>query len=352
MSLRTRGDDADVVAFKRMSRTPARTPVAAAPKVHVDMRWRGDHGIGRYAREVLRRLDVAWRPLELNGNPASPGGSLKSLPRQAREALIYSPGYNSLVRARRQLVTVHDLIHLRAHGPSAVKYHAYYDGVLRPRLRRDGVVITVSESSSRAIAEWLHDDRVRIVNAGNGCSAAFRPDGPVMAHDEPYALYVGNLRAHKNVDVIFEALATLRDVRLKMVVPRAAVGEASTLADTYGIAGRVSVLTELSDEDLAAAYRGAAVTLAPSRYEGFGLSALESIRCGTPVIHWAGCASVSDTVGGRGIATHSPTSAAEWADGIQQLARSGQRVEPPPADKYSWDKTAAIVSDTIRSMAA
>lgn len=355
MSLRTRADDAQAERGARASLAPdwpAPGSFTTRLNVHVDMRWRGNHGIGRYAQEVLPRLDIAWRPLALGGDPASPTGSMGAVPRHARRGLVYSPGYNSLLRARHQLVTVHDLIHLRGHGPGAIKYHAYYDGVLRPRLRRDRVVITVSETSRRAIAAWLNDDRVTIINAGIGCSPVFSVRGPVETDDEPYVLYVGNLRAHKNVDVVLEAFATLRGVRLRMVVPARDVDQARAKASAYGIRDRVTVFSNLSDERLASIYRGAAATLIPSRYEGFGLSALESICCGTPVIHWAGCEAVTDTVQHRGIAVQSADSPREWADGIQQLVRSATRVNPPVDGQFSWDATASIVSDAIRAMAA
>lgn len=324
----------------------------ASLEAFVDMRWRGQHGIGRYAREVLPRLDVAWRPLGVDGDPASPAGTLRRVPRMARDTLIYSPGYNSLLHAHRQLVTVHDLIHLQAQGLGAVKYHAYYDAVLRPRLRRDRMVITVSETSRGAIAAWLNDDRVTIVNAGNGCSPVFTADGPVFEAERPYVLYVGNLRMHKNVDVVLDAIAGCPDVSLRMVVPPRDVDEATHRAVVRGIDERVAVVTALTDEELAATYRGAAATVVPSLYEGFGLPALESISCGTPVVHWMGCAAVAETVRHRGVAVESATLARAWSDAIAHYIGHPTRVDPPSADQFSWERTATIVSDAVRAMAA
>lgn len=326
-----------------------RTRDAAPPvPVYVDSRWTGQHGIGRYANEVLSRLSVGWTPLPIDGDPAGPSGMMRGIPAQARAGLVYSPGYNVVLRARRQVVTVHDLIHLR--DGAALRYRAYYEGVLRPRIRRDGTVITVSETSRAAIAGWLRDDRVRIVNAGNGCSAAFRPDGPHAAAEEPYVLYVGNLRAHKNVDVLLDALAVCRGARLRMVVPRSESDDARGRIAARDLGPRVEVLCALDDDDLARQYRGAAATVLPTVYEGFGLPALESIRCGTPVVHWSGCEAVSETVGSRGIAVSSATDAAVWSDAIASMIASPQRVAAPLDDEFSWDRTASIVSGVLSEL--
>ena len=67
--------------------------------LYVDDRYRGAHGIGRYAGEVLPRLRPEWRPLGLDGSPHSPVDAFRSLPAPVRAGTVYSPGYGALVRA-------------------------------------------------------------------------------------------------------------------------------------------------------------------------------------------------------------------------------------------------------------
>jgi len=314
--------------------------------LYVDDRYRGAHGIGRYAAEVLPRLQPGWRSLGLDGNQHSPLDAFRRLPGLARDSLVYSPGYGALLRAPRQVLTVHDLIQLQSPWPGRMKFAAYYAGPVRHTVRKAGLVLTVSETSARAIREWLRDDRVRVVNAGNGCSAAFRPDGPVEPTAEPYVVFVGNMRPHKNLDVVLRALALAPDVRLRAVMPQQEIAFATSRAEEEGVADRVEWLYGVDDDRLAALYRGASATVMPSTLEGFGLPALESITSGVPVIFWQGCEAVAEIVGHRGWAMESSKDAARWAAALTEAVGSSRRVAPPMGE-YDWDRTAAIVSDAL-----
>jgi glycosyltransferase involved in cell wall biosynthesis len=57
------------------------------------------------------------------------------------------------------------------------------------------------------------------------------------------------------------------------------------LVDTFGLKRRLWVTTELTDDELAAFYTRCAVTIAPGLGEGFGYPIVESLACGTPVVH-------------------------------------------------------------------
>ncbi|CAH0256198.1 glycosyltransferase family 4 protein [Plantibacter cousiniae (nom. nud.)] len=308
-----------------------------------DTRWSGVHGIGRYASEVLPRLSVEWSALEVGGRPSQPQDFLR-VRRAPRGASIYSPGYNGFIARIPQVVTIHDLIHLHPTTPRRSVYAAHYATVLRPLVRRNRLVLTVSETSKRVIEEWVNDDRVRVVNAGNGLSAAFRIHGPSEAAG-PYFLYVGNLRAHKNLDVVLKALAQTDDCRL-VVVMNDRDGAIRRAAE-FGVAERVDVRSGLTDDALAALYRGAVATVFPSLVEGFGLPAAESIACGTPVIFWEGCESIAEISRGQGVSIADAHDDLEWARALSAtLADRPQASEF--AAEYSWDKTADLVSTTLR----
>jgi len=108
-------------------------------------------------------------------------------------------------------------------------------------------------------------------------------------------LLVGAVAANqprKDMNILFEAIARWAQERSNIrlwlhtdvdvrhwSVPQ--------LIHDYGLDGRVFITHELSDDDLAAMYSRCAVTIAPGLGEGFGYPIVESLACGTPVVHGA-----------------------------------------------------------------
>lgn len=311
----------------------------------VDNRYTGQHGIARYSSEVLPRLGVPWLPIGLRRKPAAGFDALARVTAPRRQRM-YSPGYAAFVSGQRQLLTVHDLIHLETSGAQRAKYAAYYDLVVRPAIRRAGRVLTVSSTSAEALRRWLRTDDIDIINTGNACSAVFTQIGPEAESTEPYVVFVGNLREHKNVGVLVRALRMTSDVRLKMVIPAAEAERALALALEFGIGERVDLHHGLSDEALAELYRGAVATVLPSTLEGFGFPALESTCCGTPVLYWGECMAIAEATLGEGVPIEDAVDPRGWADGIAELASSRRRTNP--SSRPSWGDVADVVTDSVK----
>lgn len=313
--------------------------------IYADTRWKGSYGIARYAGEVISRLSVPWLPFDSDRTPSSPRALLDGRRVPADASLFYSPAYASVASRVPQLLTVHDLIHLEPSTPGRLKYLAYYDAVLRPRILKAGMVLTVSETSAVRLRKWLGTGRVEVINTGNGCSPAFVPAGPVFEAPRPYFLYVGNSRKHKNAGVILRAMAQLPDLDLHVVSGDTA--EFERLFAETGIRNRARVHTGLSDEQLARLYRGAVATLLPSTVEGFGLPAVESLCCGTPVVYWQGCDSVREIVQQDGVPVADATNPDKWSVVLRGII-DGKPIQPKiDRSKFSWDRVAAAVSDVL-----
>lgn len=313
------------------------------PGFVIDPRWAGQHGIGRYSSEIINRLTLPAASLR-GGDPRS----LLDVANPHRLALsprtvLYSPSYRVGFTRSRQIVTVHDLIHLSSTGKRARLMTSYYNQALRPAIKSSGLVLTVSPTSKEVISEWLNDDSVKVVNTGNGCSPDFREEGPRFSSRNPYFLVVGNAKPHKNLTLAASAIAPLGTVDLIMVGPDEAA--LHKLAIDSGIpASRVRILNNLTDNQLAELYRGALALMFPSRMEGFGLPVVEASRCNCPVIFLDACASVQEIMGRSGIRVSSDAS--EWTDAARSII-DGYQPSIPGTDHYNWDSVAARVQTTL-----
>jgi D-inositol-3-phosphate glycosyltransferase len=105
-------------------------------------------------------------------------------------------------------------------------------------------------------------------------------------------LFVGRIQPLKGLDVAVATLAGLDDPTAVLVAvggPSGVdgpteLGRVQALATELGVADRVRFVPPQPHHMLSTYYRAANVTIVPSRSESFGLVALESAACGTPVV--------------------------------------------------------------------
>lgn len=114
--------------------------------------------------------------------------------------------------------------------------------------------------------------------------------------DGPLVLALGRVAANKGYDLLLQSMPTvaarLPDVKLLLAIgsTEPTPGEASQVADLHrlaeqlGIADRVIFRDHIPDDELADTYRAADVFALSSRYEPFGMTAVEAMACGTPAV--------------------------------------------------------------------
>jgi glycosyltransferase involved in cell wall biosynthesis len=319
--------------------------------IWVDDRQVGAHGIARFSREVVSRLPATVRRLPVTGSATSPLDCVRpGRLRPSSHDVVYVPGPNAGVARAVQLLTVHDLIHLQDGSPL---HRLYYERVVAPSIRRAGKVLTVSGTSRAAISSWLgqHAGAVEIDVVGNGCSPAFTVAGEAERFRRPTLGLVSNVKAHKNVPVVFAALARCPEIDLVVVGPSPAAMR--HLAVDAGVADRVRVRSDVSDHDLARLYRGVDALLMPSRHEGFGLPVLEAMSCGTPVVHGAYCEAVAEIAAGTGIAVDAATDADAWAVAMEKAVASPLALDLPASwsARYDWDAVGERVRRALDDLA-
>jgi mannosylfructose-phosphate synthase len=112
---------------------------------------------------------------------------------------------------------------------------------------------------------------------------------------EQDVLTLGRMANNKGYDLLIQALPTLFELAPEARLIAAIGGEDSDqddagtaelhqLAQELGVADRIEWVKYVPDENLADYYRAAAVFAMPSRYEPFGMVAIEAMACGTPTV--------------------------------------------------------------------
>jgi glycosyltransferase involved in cell wall biosynthesis len=316
----------------------------------VDARVVGDHGIARYSREVRHRLPGLLRMTETTGSVSLAGDVRLRAACTALGGRLYSPGFRPPLPplGATSVLTLHDLIHLEDPDESSLAKRAYYYGPVRWALRRAGLVFTVSEFSKGRIAELFGVDPGQVVVTGNGVAGAFLE--PAAAYPpptaQPYVVFVGNPKPHKNPGFVARMVAELRgEVSVRCVgLPAGFLGQRFGVDDRPP---RVDYLGRLTDAELRDLYTGALAVVVPSTYEGFGLPALEALACGTHVVHC--CEAVAEVVGGQGTALPADADGGDIAKAISAIAvteeaRAARRAR---AARYDWDDVAARVAAAL-----
>jgi glycosyltransferase involved in cell wall biosynthesis len=273
---------------------------------------------GRASRMSTIARDAYWYPLALTRAARKRGLSV-----------LHCPTFRGPVHsAVPVVVTVHDLAVLR-HPGTFNPWTRRYSRLAVPRVARAArLAIAVSEFTRRELVELLRvpEERIRVIP--NAVGAPFVPEGAAAQGD--YVLAVGTLEPRKNIAAAEEA-ARLAGVELRVVGAR---GWGGVEAD--GWLGRVS------DDELAALYRGAGCLVYPSLYEGFGLPVLEAMACGTPVVTSVGGA--TEEVAGGAAVLVDPLQPVSIAAGIDEaLSRRDELVARglERAHAFTWERVAA-----------
>ena len=296
-------------------------------RVAIDVRKLHDFGIGTYVRNLIRQLaridhDTEYlllcRPDDI-AITETLGSNFRAIPHSAANYslteqlsvpislgrnganLFHAPHYVlPPLTPCRSVVTIHDCIHLRfpQYLPNRLaSRYAWTQGWLATRRAR--LILTVSETSKKDIIHYFDVAPENIVVIPNAIDDHFSvAPSQIEMHrvrqryqlPKRFVMYAGNVKPHKNLERLIDAFAVVRQrgfSDLGLLVSGSEVSRYATLrraVHRYGLHKHVRFLGFQSETTLAVLYRLAEVFVIPSLYEGFGLSPLEALASGTPVV--------------------------------------------------------------------
>ncbi|MDD4936953.1 MAG: glycosyltransferase family 1 protein [Acidiphilium sp.] len=212
------------------------------------------------------------------------------LPGAARDGLLINPGNTAPLRGRRQVVVIHDAGVFSTPEAYSWKFRLWYKTMQGLLVRFGTQVVTVSEFSRAEILRHLRaaPGQVAVMPEGADHIGRITAQADILAvhglERGGFVLVVGTLAAHKNM----RALGTLAQCLAQRGVPLVIVGSLGGNAFRSGGAADLPqpahYIGRVSDAQLKALYQAAACFVFPSRYEGFGLPAVEAMASGCPVV--------------------------------------------------------------------
>ena len=259
--------------------------------------------------------------------------------------------------ARRRVVTVHDLTYKRF--PELLQKETLHN--LETHMKREvalsDAVICVSESTRRDLLDFYEAEPDRIVTIHSGLPGLPDPER-VARLPQRYILFVSTVEPRKNLGVLLDAFARLRDSGAydgSLVVAGKIGWKAESIASRLREPGVVH-LDYVPPAQLATLYSNADAFVFPSIYEGFGFPMLEAMAAGAPVI--AARSSSLPEIGGDAALYFEPNDVAALHKALHRVLTDevlrGDLIARGRAQaaKFTWPEAAEKTLDVFRRAAS
>jgi alpha-1,3-rhamnosyl/mannosyltransferase len=264
-----------------------------------------------FSYELCSIDDLRWPRRALHASWAMRGRPhLESLAGPASLVHVLTPAV-PVPTALPLVVTVHDLLPLQFPSWYPARQRWLFRRALAQAARDAARVIVPSRAVAADLAEHTRIDQERVTVVPEGVSPAFEAPvaqdtvARVCAHfgvaPGRFVLFAGARSRRKNVSTAERAAAAVAGIKFLAAGP----------PERY-----------VSDDDLAALMTGALALVHPSRYEGFGLTPLEAMACGTPVVA-ADTGALPEVVGDAGMLL-AFDDVQSWTDAIARLAEDDE----------------------------
>ena len=229
-------------------------------------------------------------------------------------------------------------------------------------IRQADHIVTVSAHTAKDVTQLLNIQPEQITVAPNAVESLFQPLPPEqlvklrqryrISPDTTCLLNVGSNHPRKNVFTILRTLQALKQKELPVHLLKTGAdftSEQKVFLQTHNLEGCVTYVGKPNRATLVEIYNAADILLSPSLYEGFGITVLEAMACGTPVIA-SNVTSLPEVVGDAGVLVN-PTDVDAISAAVYRLRedlayRQGLiKAGFARAKAFTWEKTAERVAE-------
>jgi len=231
--------------------------------------------------------------------------------------------------------------------------------------RVDAIVALCGDEVAELVRLDAPLHRMHVIPCGVDVDA-FTPQGPAAPRDDrPRILTLSRLVPRKGIQTVLQALQELPGVELVIaggpsadeLVTDPEADRLRKIAEECGVSDRVRFLGRIARQDVPALLRSADVLVAVPWYEPFGMTALEALACGVPVVASA-VGGFLDTITDGVTGAHVPPSRPDLlAERLHTLitdphlrAAYGTAGAEHARTRYSWHHIAARTLDMYRTM--
>ncbi|MGK5091518.1 glycosyltransferase family 1 protein [Deltaproteobacteria bacterium TL4] len=286
---------------------------------------------------------------------------IKKIPKNIH--LFWSAHYNiPLFYTGKLFVTVYDVLHLAMPQYAPGLHKKAYAKLMFSSIRRKAEAITT-------ISQFTADELIRLTGKGNqeiypillGVNQRwFELKPEVTPHKNPFLLYVGNVKPHKNLIALLNAFEGITDqIPHDLVIigkkEGFITGDERIFKKTQSLGHRLIFTGYIEQSQLEQYFLNAEALVFPTKYEGFGLPPLEAMACGCPVIT-SNAASLSEVCGDAAV-YFDPDDSNDIAEKIKFVLNDSSLREnliqkgKAQAQLFRWEKTAeqtwSVIQDII-----
>ena len=276
-----------------------------------------------------------------------------------RPRLLHSPDFiPPFRRACPAVITVHDVAFRLFPAILDAAARRYY-GQIDRAVRSAEAIIADSHSTARDLTRLLDvpPERIDVIHLGTDIQPLpIAPNetrilGGTTWIADRFITFVSTLEPRKNISMLLQALRVLVDREPTAGYRLALAGNRGwqdaeiwqTLRDLR-LGDVVTWIEQPSDDEMRWLLSACRLYVNPSRYEGFGLPALEALACGAPAIV-ADASSLPEVVGAAAELVP-PDDVGAWADAIARLWHDPNRRAAlrergfARAAEFTWQRTA------------